>query len=63
MAKNTFGSLSDLFSNKKAVIGIIGLGYVGLPLAMRFSEIGYKTIGFDTDDEKIKFLNSEKSLY
>ena len=31
MAKNTFGSLSDLFSNKKAVIGIIGLGYVGSP--------------------------------
>lgn len=61
MTKNTFGSLSNLFSNKKAVIGIIGLGYVGLPLAMRFSEIGYKTIGFDTDSEKIKSLNSGKS--
>ena len=47
--------------SKKCVVGIIGLGYVGLPLAMRFSEQGFNVLGFDVDDEKIKNLNSGKS--
>jgi len=46
---------------KKAKIGIIGLGYVGLPLAIRFSEEGFQTIGFDIDDSKVKMLNEGKS--
>jgi len=40
---------------------VIGLGYVGLPLAIRFSEEGFQTIGFDIDAEKVKLLNSSKS--
>jgi len=47
--------------SKRAKIGVIGLGYVGLPLIIRFSEEGYKTVGFDVDEQKVKDLNSGKS--
>ena len=47
--------------NRKSTIGIIGLGYVGLPLAIRFSEEGFKVVGFDIDKEKVNLLNSGKS--
>ena len=43
--------------SRKAIIGIIGLGYVGLPLVIRFGEEGFKVIGFDLDQEKIAKLN------
>lgn len=48
-------------NNKSAVIGIIGLGYVGLPLALEYALKGFKTIGFDIDEKKIPLLNSGKS--
>ena len=47
--------------NKKAIIAIIGLGYVGLPLALAYINAGFKVIGFDIDSEKIKKLNNGKS--
>ena len=47
--------------NKKTVIGVIGLGYVGLPLSIRFIQENFKTIGFDIDEEKVKTLNDGKS--
>lgn len=47
--------------NNSAVIGIIGLGYVGLPLALEYALKGFKTIGFDVDEKKIPILNSGKS--
>tara|TARA_Y100000590_G_scaffold20022_2_gene23400 strand:- start:11214 stop:12515 length:1302 start_codon:yes stop_codon:yes gene_type:complete len=53
--------LIDLIKNKKSVIGIIGLGYVGLPLAIRFCEENFKTIGFDIDQNKIKSLRDGHS--
>lgn len=43
--------------NKSAVIGIVGLGYVGLPLLLRYSQIGYKVIGLDIDKSKVQKLN------
>lgn len=46
---------------KKATIGIVGLGYVGLPLMMRYSEVGYRVLGFDIDAEKVKKLNCGES--
>ena len=49
------------FSNRKTKIGVIGLGYVGLPLAILFAKKGFKVFGFDTDVKKIKLLNSKKS--
>ena len=35
--------------SKSAVIGILGMGYVGLPLMLRFTEVGFKVIGFDIE--------------
>lgn len=46
------------FHNKEAVIGIAGLGYVGLPLMLRFNAIGYRVIGIDIDSDKVNLLNS-----
>ncbi len=42
---------------REKVLGVIGLGYVGLPLAMEFVRAGYKTIGFDIDERKIDKLS------
>jgi len=44
--------------DKSAVVGIIGLGYVGLPLGLEFAEKNFKVIGFDIDERKIPILNS-----
>lgn len=46
---------------KRAVVGIYGLGYVGLPLALRFSEAGLKVLGFDIDVAKVAHLNAGES--
>ena len=48
--------------SRAAVIGIIGLGYVGLPLALRYSEVGYRVIGFDIAPNKVEHLNAGRSL-
>jgi len=42
---------------KEAVIGVVGLGYVGLPLVLRFSEMGYRVLGFDIAIDKIAGMN------
>lgn len=47
--------------DKSAVIGIVGLGYVGLPLLLRFVEAGYRVIGFDIDSKKVDSLNGGRS--
>jgi UDP-N-acetyl-D-glucosamine dehydrogenase len=47
--------------SKEAVIGIVGLGYVGLPLTLRFSEVGYRVLGLDIDLEKVASLNKGRS--
>ena len=49
------------FKNKTAKIGIIGLGYVGLPLIMAFIEKKFQVYGFDIDETKITALNQGKS--
>jgi UDP-N-acetyl-D-glucosamine dehydrogenase len=54
-------NLFEKIKNKKIVIGVIGLGYVGLPLVIEFSKKGFKVIGFDTDREKIKKLLRNES--
>lgn len=43
--------------NKSAVIGVIGLGYVGLPLAVEKAKAGYKVIGFDIQEHKVDMIN------
>ncbi len=48
--------------NKKVVVGVLGLGYVGLPLAREFASAGLKVVGFDVDDKKVNILNSGRSI-
>ncbi len=52
--------LSKIHNNAETV-GIIGLGYVGLPLAVNFAEAGVKTIGFDKNPEKVDSINHGKN--
>lgn len=47
--------------SRGACIGVIGLGYVGLPLVLRFSRQGFHVLGFDTDQEKVQALNAGRS--
>ncbi len=49
------------FRDKTARVGILGQGYVGLPLAMVFAEAGFSVTGFDLDTEKVKTLNQGQS--
>src|SRR3974390_1661791 len=51
----------EFFKGSQLKVAIIGCGYVGLPLALRFAEAGHKVTGFDTDPEKVKLLNAGKS--
>jgi UDP-N-acetyl-D-glucosamine dehydrogenase len=53
--------LLNKLNNKDAVIGIVGLGYVGLPLMLRYIEVGYKVLGFDIDPDKVDALNAGQS--
>ena len=53
--------MPDHFSRKNLKIGIIGCGYVGLPLALRFAETGQTVLGFDTDPDKVDKLNRGQS--
>lgn len=53
--------LINRIRTRKAVSGIIGLGYVGLPLAMTLAEAGFKVVGLDISKAKVKLLNSGKS--
>lgn len=53
--------LIELLNDRKAKIGILGLGYVGQPLALRYSALNYKAIGFDIDETKVAELNNGHS--
>lgn len=54
-------ALLNKIDNRAAVIGIIGMGYVGLPLMLRFVEVGFRVIGFDIDPDKARQLNAGQS--
>jgi UDP-N-acetyl-D-glucosamine dehydrogenase len=61
---NTFtltSNLKEKLLNKTATLGVIGLGYVGLPLAVEKAKAGYKTIGFDVQESKVKMVNKGKN--
>ena len=49
--------LLSRIERKKIVVGVVGLGYVGLPLAVEKAKAGFKTIGFDIQEEKVKMVN------
>lgn len=53
--------LVKTLSTGKGTVGIVGLGYVGLPLALRFADSGVRVIGFDIDGKKVSQLNAGES--
>ena len=53
--------LLEKIKSRKAVVGVIGLGYVGLPLVREFTRAGVKVLGFDVDDRKVKSLMAGRS--
>ena len=54
-------TLIQKLRDRSAVIGIVGMGYVGLPLMLRFNEVGYRVIGIDIDKMKVDRLNNGES--
>ncbi len=59
MKEKLLGKIED----KSVRIGIIGLGYVGLPLMLRFAQEHYSTLGFDIDEEKVRKLYKGESYF
>jgi UDP-N-acetyl-D-glucosamine dehydrogenase len=55
-------NLKNKIENREAQIGVIGLGYVGLPLAIEFVQAGFQVTGIDVDQEKVKKLNRGESI-
>ena len=49
--------LSERIDTRHALIGVIGLGYVGLPLALEFAKAGFRVIGFELDEDKVRTVN------
>ncbi|MEF3366430.1 nucleotide sugar dehydrogenase [Methylocystis sp. 9N] len=60
-AHSQIGGLLERIGRKQVVVGIIGMGYVGLPLALAFGGGGLRVLGFDTDPAKAEALNAGKS--
>lgn len=58
---DTYSQLMDKIETRTAVCGIIGLGYVGLPLAGALHDAGFPVVGFDVDPRKITMLNAGES--
>src|SRR5688572_15528045 len=61
MPSASFQSLLDRLQSRQALVGIIGLGYVGLPLAEAFIAAGFRVLGFDTDPLKVASLAAGRS--
>ena len=60
-ANSSLDTLAQRIRDGSCVVGIYGLGYVGLPLAIRFADVGIKVIGFDVDPVKVDKLNRDLS--
>jgi UDP-N-acetyl-D-glucosamine dehydrogenase len=58
---NTKQKLIEKFDKKEAKIAILGMGYVGLPLAVVFAEAGFDVTGIDPIQEKVDLLNKGES--
>ena len=54
-------SLEELIAKRQAVVGVIGLGYVGLPLAVEFASAGLQVLGFDMQPRKVERVNAGDS--
>ena len=56
-----FDQTEALYRERSAILGIVGMGYVGLPLALAATTAGYQVVGFDIDPHKVEELNRGKS--
>ena len=54
-------TLLKKIEEKSITVGVVGLGYVGLPLAVEKAKAGFKTIGFDVQAEKVDMVNAGKN--
>jgi UDP-N-acetyl-D-glucosamine dehydrogenase len=61
LGASSHARLSELIQTKQAIIGVIGLGYVGLPLIRAFTSAGFRCVGFDVDQTKVDQLNAGQS--
>ncbi len=61
--KELHKSILEKIESKDFVVGIFGLGYVGVPLSLRFNQVGFKVIGFDIDEYKVKAINKGKTFF
>jgi UDP-N-acetyl-D-glucosamine dehydrogenase len=61
MSETPYTSLLEKLNRREALIGVIGLGYVGLPLLDAFIAKGSRTLGYDIDDAKVRELNAGRS--
>ena len=57
----TVGDLKQRIESRNYTVGVIGLGYVGLPLACGFGDAGFRVLGFDVDPAKVEQLNDGRS--
>jgi UDP-N-acetyl-D-glucosamine dehydrogenase len=60
-SKSTKHALLERIQNREAVVGVIGLGYVGLPLAVEFAKAGFHVIGYDVSERVVKLLSGGES--
>src|SRR3990170_1789150 len=61
MTQDMTDALLDRIHTRQAQIGVIGLGYVGLPLAVEFARAGFHVTGFDVDQSKVSTINAGRS--
>lgn len=59
---NIIEILLKKIADRELVAGVIGLGYVGLPLAVEVAKAGFKTIGFDVKKEKVDSINKGRII-
>ena len=61
MTTNIQQATIQKFKHREALIGVVGLGYVGLPLMLRYNAIGFRVLGIDIDASKVRKLNAGES--
>ena len=54
-------SFEERIATRKAAVGIVGLGYAGLPLALEFAEVGFQVSGIDIDEERVAAVREGRS--
>ena len=62
MTAPSTATLVEAIRSRRAVVGVVGQGYVGLPLALVFCEAGFTVVGFDLDARKVEALNRGESF-